>query len=81
MVVGAAGRTAGRPPGREFEPWMKHGRGARPPHACVPASTPHRHKTQDLPVSVKKTVLLREPLPCSPAAETALQQLIRWSER
>ena len=31
-------------------------------------------------VSVKKTLLLHEPLPCSPAAETALQALIRCSE-
>ena len=28
----------------------------------------------------KKTLLLRQPLPCSPAAETALQPLIRCSE-
>ena len=33
-----------------------------------------------LPVSVKKTLLLRKPLRCSPAAETALQPLIRCSE-
>ena len=33
-----------------------------------------------LPVSVKKTLLLGEPLPCTPAAETALQSLIRHSE-
>ena len=31
-----------------------------------------------LPVSVKKTFLLRKPLPCSPAAEIAIQPLI-WS--
>ena len=34
----------------------------------------------DIPVSVKNTLLLREPLPCSPAAETALQPLIWCSE-
>ena len=33
--------------------------------------------TAAMPVSVKKTLLLREPLPCSPAAETAFQPLIR----
>ena len=34
-----------------------------------------------LPVSVEKTFLSREPLPCNPAAETALQPLIWCSER
>ena len=33
-----------------------------------------------IPVSVNKTRLLREPLPCNPAAETALQHLIWCSE-
>ena len=38
-------------------------------------------KTQLLPVSVKETLLFCEPLACNPAAETALQPLIRCSER
>ena len=33
-----------------------------------------------MPVSVNKTLLLREPLPCNPAAETAIQPLIWCSE-
>ena len=38
------------------------------------------HSLNVLPVSVKETLLLRKPLPCSPAAETALQPLIWCSE-
>ena len=34
-----------------------------------------------IPVSVKKTLLLCEPLPCKPAEETALQPLIWCFER
>ena len=33
-----------------------------------------------VPVSVKEALLLRKPLPCSPAAETALEPLIWCSE-
>ena len=36
------------------------------------------HPAPVVPVSVKKKVLLGEPLPCNPSAETAIQPLI-WS--
>ena len=40
-----------------------------------------RGSHQVIPVSVKQTLLLGEPLPCSPEAETAIQPLIWCSER
>ena len=52
-------------------------------HLVVVVSFKRTSELQDvemIPVSVNKTLLLRKPLPCSPAAETALQALIWCSE-
>ena len=45
------------------------------PSCASPVGT-HRHVRN----SLKKKSLLSKPLPCSPAAETAIQPLIRCSE-
>ena len=49
-------------------------------HISCGLCQPWNKQLAEVTVSVNKTLLLHEPLPCNPAAETALQPLISCSE-